>query len=611
MLRSITSGVHDDPELKAADHARGTEPQEEQSFGVAPLPATAGPGNPISLAPGETVPQSSDYTTSSVDSNVKLDRESYEKSDAYPTQTSTQQSGSTFLSYGAGMFGVPPVTNNMIPESSLPMGSDAAREADPGYTMQSAAPESTTAALAGAVPKEPRGVPEMVSDSQHGAHVDAEASANPEAVMEKKEMEQELKENVPEAPAYTTQSAAPESTTAALAGAVPKEPRGVPDIVSESQHSAHAGPEASANPEAVMEKKEMEKELMQNVSEAPAYTTQPAAPESTTAALAGAVPKDPRGVPDMVSESQHSAHVEPEASANPEAVTEKGEVEQELKRVVPEAPDMEDANAPIAGVPAMVSASQQKAHQTPEAAAYPEAVKEKEALEDELTSKIKPTSEVADVPPTESAALSETAPSATVPNTSNIAGGAATGGAALAGGAAAAGLASSSATESKATVPASTSIVDESVPSAIDPDTNANAASTGLNAPADAPAQSGLTEEKQVAEQVPDSSDDDVSPMSKSPTMPHAPVATTGLASGSAPTESKPAAASTASKAAPSPSAPSTPSRPAPADKSKRRSQMFGKEASSTPDSAKSKASGDTAGKKKSLFSRIKDKLKG
>ncbi|KAK3044677.1 hypothetical protein LTS18_000642, partial [Coniosporium uncinatum] len=179
---SITSGVHDDPELKAADQAKRAEPQEEQSFGVAPLPATTAPGNPISLAPGEKVPQSSDYTTNSVDSNVKLDRESYEKSDAYPTQTSsTQPSGNTFLSYGGGIFGLPPVTNSMIPESSLPIGGDAARAADSGYTMQSAAPESTTTALAGAVLKEPRGIPEMVVDSQRDAHVDAEASANPEA----------------------------------------------------------------------------------------------------------------------------------------------------------------------------------------------------------------------------------------------------------------------------------------------------------------------------------------------------------------------------------------------------------------------------------------------
>lgn len=595
-LRSITSGVHDDPELKAADQAKRAEPQEEQSFGVAPLPATTAPGNPISLAPGEKVPQSSDYTTNSVDSNVKLDRESYEKSDAYPTQTSsTQPSGNTFLSYGGGIFGLPPVTNSMIPESSLPIGGDAARAADSGYTMQSAAPESTTTALAGAVLKEPRGIPEMVVDSQRDAHVDAEASANPEAVMEKKEVEQELKQAVPKAPAYTTQFAARESTTAALAGAVPKEPRGVPEMVSESQRDAHVDPEASANSEAVKEKKEMEQELKQAIPEAPGM-------DDVNAPVAG--------VPGMVSESQHDAHVDPEASANPEAVMEKGEMEQELKRAVPEAAGMDDANAPVAGVPAMVTSSQQKAHQDPEAAAYPEAVKEKEALEDELTSKVKPTSEVADVPPTESAALSETAPSATTSNAGNFAGGAAVGGAALAGGAAAAGLASSSATGSKATAPSSTDIADEYIPSAIDPDTRANVASTGLNAPADAPAQSGLTEENQIAEQVPDSSDDDVSPMSKSPTMPNAPLATTGLTSGSAPTESKPAA-TTASKAAPSSSAPSTPSRPAPADKSKRRSQMFGKESSGTPDSGKSAASGDTGGKKKSLFARIKDKLKG
>ncbi|KAF1982598.1 carbohydrate-binding module family 48 protein [Aulographum hederae CBS 113979] len=260
-ISSITSGVHDDPELKAAD-----EQKEELSFGVAPLPATGGTGNPISLQPGEKMPDVGEVTSNNIASQVKLDKESYAKSDAYPQNGST---GDAQKSMGAGMFGVPPVTNNMIPESSLPMGGEA-KDADPGFTTQSAAPESSTAALAGAVPKEPRGVPEIVSESQKAAGFDPEASANPDAVMEKKELELELKKDVPEAPSTSD---------------VP-EVAGVPAAVTASQEKAHQSPEAAASPEAVAEKSAMESELLKDVK--PAESAGAPAPTETAATSATA-----------------------------------------------------------------------------------------------------------------------------------------------------------------------------------------------------------------------------------------------------------------------------------------------------------------------------------
>jgi hypothetical protein len=72
---TVTSGVHDDPELVAAAKAEG-----EQKFGVSPLPAFAGGVNPISVAPGEKIPTSDKLTANTVDSAVTLDKESYEKS---------------------------------------------------------------------------------------------------------------------------------------------------------------------------------------------------------------------------------------------------------------------------------------------------------------------------------------------------------------------------------------------------------------------------------------------------------------------------------------------------------------------------------------------------
>jgi hypothetical protein len=70
------------PETPAA------EPSNEASFGVNPLPATAGAVNPIQLAPGEKIPE--ELAGQSTTSNVKLDPESYEKSDTLPGAFSTR-----------------------------------------------------------------------------------------------------------------------------------------------------------------------------------------------------------------------------------------------------------------------------------------------------------------------------------------------------------------------------------------------------------------------------------------------------------------------------------------------------------------------------------------
>lgn len=51
-------------------------------IGINPLPAAAGAVNPVTLAPGEKIPD--EVSAESTTANVKLDPESYEKSDALP-----------------------------------------------------------------------------------------------------------------------------------------------------------------------------------------------------------------------------------------------------------------------------------------------------------------------------------------------------------------------------------------------------------------------------------------------------------------------------------------------------------------------------------------------
>ncbi|KAJ5950666.1 Immunoglobulin E-set [Penicillium vulpinum] len=224
--------------------------ESEQTLSVAPIPASAGYGNPVSLNPGDEVPHHSTLHNNTIESTVTLDKESYEKGQTIPPGAGPEF---TDPNTADSAFTLPPLTNDMIPESSLPIGGPAQRAAssatepiytggpaqqavtaDPGYNIQSAAPNSTTAALAAAVPLEPKGkettngepvdeVPQIVKDSLAEAHKEPEAAANQEAVDEKNALEEELHKKVPveesagtPAPTVTaaTQAIAPHLTVA-------------------------------------------------------------------------------------------------------------------------------------------------------------------------------------------------------------------------------------------------------------------------------------------------------------------------------------------------------------------------------------------------------------
>ena len=299
---TVSSTVHDDPSLK-----KGAE-DSEQTFGVAPLPATTGIGNPISLQPGEKVPQPSEFTRNTTTSFVTTDKESYEKSGAAPQLPDVVTPEKEGESLG-GMFKMPGVGGTMIPESSLPMGDGAASEVDKGPMIQSAGPQTSTAALAANVPLEPRGVPEIVQASQQEAGTSTEASENREAVKEKSAMEKELETKVPEEPAISesTDAAVSEGPSgkgkdtamaaggvaaggavaaATAAAATSQTSHGVPapvqqsidemnkgsaiaptvpDVVQESIAESHQSPEAAGDKTMVREKSAMEKELLSEV----------------------------------------------------------------------------------------------------------------------------------------------------------------------------------------------------------------------------------------------------------------------------------------------------------------------------------------------------------
>jgi hypothetical protein len=282
-------------------------------------------------------------------------------------------------------------------------------------------------AIASATTTTAEDVPSVVAESQTAAHAAPEAAASPEAVAEKSAMEQELLSEVPK----TTETGLPAPAIA------------IPAVVSESQKEAHASPEAASSPEVVAEKTAMESELLREVpktneSGEPAPAVSAATATTAPVAQSETVSRD---VPEVVADSQHEAHVSPEAAANSEAVAEKSAVESELLEKLPRSDEAGEpapvltaattATAPVAAaaataipsgtatesvneavareVPNVVAESQKEAHASPEAATNAEAVSEKRAMETELLNEVKSTDATGEPAPNSAALGSQDA----------------------------------------------------------------------------------------------------------------------------------------------------------------------------------------------------------
>ncbi|KAK2739021.1 hypothetical protein FQN57_006703 [Myotisia sp. PD_48] len=219
---STTAELAKDVPFESKSGAPGSfplTPAGDETVSVNPLPASGTIGNPITLAPGETIPESA-KVTNNLNSAVTTDQESYERDASDPA-----------------------------------MAALAAQQNNP--TIQSAAPQSTTAALAGAVPLEnaknsdsqtpAKDVPQVVKESISKAHVGPEAASSQEAVEEKKEVEQELLSEVP----TESNGGEPAPTVTAATSAVAPVAAESRDLSPKSRdpHAAPvAGAETSAQP---------------------------------------------------------------------------------------------------------------------------------------------------------------------------------------------------------------------------------------------------------------------------------------------------------------------------------------------------------------------------
>lgn len=416
---TVSSTVHDDMTLaKSAD-------EPEPTFAVAPIPATAGPGNPVHVGAGEGLPAHSEITGNTIESTVTTDKASYEAADAGPPVLPPVVTPEAERDEkGTGIFNLPPVSKNMIPESSLPMGVAGAGALDVSPMIQSVGPQSTTAQLAANVPLEPRApeVPEIVKESQKEAGFEPEASGVPEEVREKAEVEKELLNEVPEAPATSTD----ETGAAKSAGATVAETGAAVGAAALAVGGAAAAYATSAKDkvtEAVGQASESDaaKTTTSYVSDAKdkvAATTASAADTATSAVADGkdklasttgigatSFPSTAAAAPEMVKESIAQSGQSPEAAAFTEPVAEKKAVENELlSEVKPEqstgepAPKIADtaatsapaeAASTAAAAPEIVKESIAEAGASPEAAAYKEPVAEKTTMEKELLSEVK------------------------------------------------------------------------------------------------------------------------------------------------------------------------------------------------------------------------------
>jgi hypothetical protein len=307
----------------------------DKPIGINPMPAGVGLEG-VKLAPGEKIPES--LTKADINEHVTLDKESYEKSDTIAGIDTT----------------LPPVTKDMIPESSLPITSPPlsilpiveTKEAV-ANTINTVTPQSTTAALAAAVPLEPKAlveptVPEIVKESQVKAAVDPEASAEPEEVKEKAIVEDELLKKVPEVPATSegtsglgTTKTEGQTTIAALAttavgtavaaAIVAKETLVAKATPAITQASTVATDVAAKLPESVKDA------LPVSVKDA----ILPPAKEETRQEISPEVPAE---VKSSIVESGKS----PEAAVNTAAVEEKKEVEAELLEEVKPVPPVDE-----------------------------------------------------------------------------------------------------------------------------------------------------------------------------------------------------------------------------------------------------------------------------
>ncbi len=256
---------------------------------------------------------------------------------------------------------------------------------------------TTTAALAGQIPLEPKSKAKVVEDD-----IPSSTGAGP-----------------------FIHSSGPDTSTAALAGQVPLESKSRAAIVGDDTPSTDAGPfTQSSGPgtttAALAANVPIEPKSNATIVDDNHPFVQSSGPGTTAAKLAGEVPHEPKSKATVI-EDETTSHSNPGTfiqSSGPGTTT------ATLASQVPLEPrskatviDDETPSATVRGpapdVPEVVKESLSQANESPEAAASAEAVREKKEVESELLQEVKSTDAAGIPAPTVAAATSATAPSTT------------------------------------------------------------------------------------------------------------------------------------------------------------------------------------------------------
>ncbi|KAI5857738.1 hypothetical protein BZA05DRAFT_441045 [Tricharina praecox] len=301
----VPGGFPETPASEIVDPTPVALKEVEQIFSVKPLPASETAENPITLQPGEAVPQ---IGTESIDSHVTLDKESYEKGATnFPigswvlpdVVTPAEQRAAE----GRGVLDLP---RNLIPESSLPITSAAeaaeVKEAD---------------------------VPEIVKESQEKAHAPAEASAIADAVELKAAVESELKTEVTETPAIAEGNTVTEQAVE-VAGQATEQGKVIAEQAVEV--AGQATEQAT-----IIAAQVSEQAKIAAATAAPVVSEVIAKVANATGLSAAPIERPASPVPEVVKQSITEAGAPAEAAAYEDLVEAKKEVETELKQEVVEA----------------------------------------------------------------------------------------------------------------------------------------------------------------------------------------------------------------------------------------------------------------------------------
>jgi hypothetical protein len=280
------------------------------------------------------------------------------------------------------------------------------------FTIQSSGANTTTAALAGNVPRERPRVPEVVQESQQTAGFPPEASANPEALREKAALEEELESKVSKEPVTSEgvggdaagQRSLGEKTTSLLSHVLPA------SVVQSIDDINKGSTQGSMVPGFVKDTLGGGNKGITPSSMVPGFVKDTLGGGDKSTNQGSILPdfvKDTlgggsKGTQDSASEDNQG--IERSASKDNQAI--QGSASKDNQAIQGSASGGNHGIAIAPTVPDVVQESITESHQSPEAAASTNAVEEKKAVESELLDHVKPVEATGEPAPSASVALS-------------------------------------------------------------------------------------------------------------------------------------------------------------------------------------------------------------